>query len=226
MEIAHRIRRSPRSATDCPPATCCSARSPSRSRPVTTPSIRGAMCTIEAIRRIKAEIPGALTTLGVSNVSFGLSPAARHVLNSVFLHECVQAGLDSAIVHAGKIVPLAKVADEQRDVCLDLIYDRRGVRGDGEPDPLQHLLEVFADVKVKAVREDRSGWPVEERLKHRIIDGERDGITEELDEALDSLAGARHRQRCAARRHARRGRPVRFGSDAARTTLLPSRPRP
>jgi 5-methyltetrahydrofolate--homocysteine methyltransferase len=149
---------------------------------------RDAMYTIEAIRRIKAEIPGALTTLGVSNVSFGLSPAARHVLNSVFLHECVQAGLDSAIVHAGKIVPLSKIADDQRDVCLDLIYDRRGVGDDGEPyDPLQRLLEVFADVKsVKAVREDRSGWPVEERLKHRIIDGERDGIGDELDEALDS----------------------------------------
>ena len=149
---------------------------------------RDAMYTIEAIKRIKAEIPGALTTLGVSNVSFGLSPAARHVLNSVFLHECVQAGLDSAIVHAGKIVPLAKIADEQRDVCLDLIYDRRGVGADGSPyDPLQHLLEVFADVKsVKAVREDRSGWPVEERLKHRIIDGERDGLTDELDEAMGS----------------------------------------
>ncbi len=149
---------------------------------------RDAMYTIEAIKRIKAEIPGALTTLGVSNVSFGLSPAARHVLNSVFLHECVQAGLDSAIVHAGKIVPLAKIADEQRDVCLDLIYDRRGVGEDGSPyDPLQHLLEVFADVKsVKAVREDRSGWPVEERLKHRIIDGERDGLTDELDEAMGS----------------------------------------
>ncbi len=149
---------------------------------------RDAMYTIEAIKRIKEEIPGALTTLGVSNVSFGLSPAARHVLNSVFLHECVQAGLDSAIVHAGKIVPLAKIADEQRDVCLDLIYDRRGVREDGQAyDPLQHLLEVFADVKsVKAVREDRSGWPVEERLKHRIIDGERDGLVDELDEAMDS----------------------------------------
>ena len=149
---------------------------------------RDAMYTIEAIKRIKAEIPGALTTLGVSNVSFGLSPAARHVLNSVFLHECVQAGLDSAIVHAGKIVPLAKIADEQRDVCLDLIYDRRGVGEDGAPyDPLQHLLEVFADVKsVKAVREDRSGWPVEERLKHRIIDGERDGLIDELEEAMDS----------------------------------------
>ena len=147
---------------------------------------RDAMYTIEAIRRIKTEIPGAFTTLGVSNVSFGLSPAARHVLNSVFLHECVQAGLDSAIVHAGKIVPLSKIADEQRDVCLDLIYDRRGRLEDGTPyDPLQQLLEVFADVKsVKAVKEDRSGWPVEERLKHRIIDGERDGLTDDLDEAM------------------------------------------
>ena len=121
------------------------------------------MHTIEAIRRIKAEIPGAYTTLGVSNVSFGLSPPTRHVLNSVFLHECVQAGLDSAIVHAGKIVPLSRIADEQRDVCLDLIYDRRGTLADGTRyDPLQKLLEVFADVKsVKTVKEDRSDWPVE-----------------------------------------------------------------
>ena len=149
---------------------------------------RDAMYTIEAIRRIKAEIPGAFTTLGVSNVSFGLSPAARHVLNSVFLHECVQAGLDSAIVHAGKIVPLSKIAPEQLDVCLDLVYDRRRTLGDGATyDPLQELLEVFADVKsVKAVKEDRSGWPVEERLKHRIIDGERDGLTDDLDLAMAS----------------------------------------
>jgi 5-methyltetrahydrofolate--homocysteine methyltransferase len=147
---------------------------------------RDALYTIEAIRRIKAEIPGAFTALGVSNVSFGLSPPARQVLNSVFLHECVQAGLDSAIVHAGKIVPLSKIPDEQREVCLDLVYDRRGVLDDGTPyDPLQKLLEVFADVKsIKAVKEDRTGWPVEERLKHRIIDGDRDGLTDELDQAL------------------------------------------
>ena len=86
---------------------------------------RDAIYTIEAIRRIKAEIPGAHTTLGVSNVSFGLNPAARHALNSVFLHEAVQAGLDSAIVHAGKIVPLNRLPDEQREVCLDLVWDRR-----------------------------------------------------------------------------------------------------
>jgi 5-methyltetrahydrofolate--homocysteine methyltransferase len=142
---------------------------------------RDALHTIEAIRRIKAEIPGCFTTLGVSNVSFGLKPAARHVLNSVFLHECVQAGLDSAIVHAGKITPLARIPDDQRQVCLDLIYDRR------QPgyDPLAHLLEVFADVQTTAkVVEDRSDWPVTQRLKHRIIDGDRDGLTDDLEIAM------------------------------------------
>ena len=139
------------------------------------------MYTMEAIRRIKAEIPGAHTTLGVSNVSFGLNPAARHALNSVFLHECVQAGLDSAIVHAGKIVPLNRLPDDQREVCLDLVYDRRT----DTYDPLQQLLEVFADVKsTKAEKVDRSGQPVQERLHHRIIDGDRDGLTADLDEAL------------------------------------------
>ncbi len=142
---------------------------------------RDALATIEAIRRIKAEIPGAFTVLGVSNVSFGLSPASRHALNSVFLHECVEAGLDAAIVHAGRIVPLSRLPEEQRQVCLDLVYDRR------EPgyDPLQRLLEVFAGVQTTtAVKEDRSGWPVNDRLKHRIIDGDRDGLDRDLDEAL------------------------------------------
>jgi 5-methyltetrahydrofolate--homocysteine methyltransferase len=146
--------------------------------------LRGdAMATIEAIRRIKAEIPGCFTTLGVSNVSFGLSPAARHVLNSMFLSECVQAGLDSAIVHAGKIVPLNRIPEEQRQVCLDLIYDRR------DPatgyDPLQKLLAVFAGVTVaKEDKVDRSTLPVRERLSQRIIDGDRDGLEADLDEAL------------------------------------------
>ncbi|TVR27629.1 MAG: methionine synthase [Ilumatobacter sp.] len=149
---------------------------------------RDAMHTIDAIKRIKREIPGCFTTLGVSNVSFGLNPAARHALNSVFLHECVEAGLDSAIVHAGKIVPLNRLPDEQKTVCLDLIYDRRGTRDDGTHyDPLQELLEVFADVKSAAtVKPDRSGLPVSERLHHRIIDGDRDGLTADLDEALAS----------------------------------------
>ncbi|MEY4362043.1 MAG: methionine synthase, partial [Actinomycetota bacterium] len=139
--------------------------------------------TIDAITRIKTEIPGAFTTLGVSNVSFGLKPAARQALNSVFLHECVAAGLDSAIVHAGKIVPLARMPEEHKQVCLDLVYDRRR----SDYDPLKKLLEVFEDVAtVSQVREDRSGWPVTERLKHRIIDGDREGLTDDLDEAMAS----------------------------------------
>ncbi len=142
---------------------------------------RDAIHTMDAIRRIKAEIPGAWTTLGVSNVSFGLSMPARHALNSVFLHECVQAGLDSAIVHAGKIVPLAKLPQEQLDVCLDLIHDRRRP----DYDPLAALLDIFADVKsVKTVTEDRTDWPVDQRLRQRIIDGDREGLTVDLDAAL------------------------------------------
>jgi 5-methyltetrahydrofolate--homocysteine methyltransferase len=152
--------------------------------------LRGdAMATLEAIARIKAELPGVYTTLGVSNVSFGLKPAARHVLNSVFLHEAVEAGLDSSIVHAAKILPLAKVADEQKEVCLDLIYDRRRPAADGRPayDPLQTLLEVFADVDdVKGPVEDRTGWTVEQVLSARIIDGDRDGLTDDLDSAMAS----------------------------------------
>jgi 5-methyltetrahydrofolate--homocysteine methyltransferase len=152
---------------------------------------RDGIATIEAIRRIKSEIPGAFTTLGVSNVSFGLKPAIRHALNSVFLHECVEAGLDSAIVHAARIMPLNRIPDEHRAVCLDLVYDRRGTAGgdgtDPNYDPLQHLLAVFADVEATVIeKEDRSDWPVERRLEHRIIDGDRDGLTADLDLALAS----------------------------------------
>src|ERR1043165_1136053 len=86
---------------------------------------RNALETIEAIRRIKRELPGAFTILGVSNVSFGLSPASRIVLNSVFLHEAVAAGLDSAIVNASKIEPLNRIEEGQLKVALDLIYARR-----------------------------------------------------------------------------------------------------
>jgi 5-methyltetrahydrofolate--homocysteine methyltransferase len=151
---------------------------------------KDAMATMDAIRRIKAELPGTFTTLGVSNVSFGLKPAARHVLNSVFIHECVRAGLDSAIVHAARIVPLNKIPDEQREVCLDLIYDRRRGGSDGEEayDPLQALLGIFEDVQTtEIVKEDRSGWAVDRRLSQRIIDGDRDGLEVDLDEALQSM---------------------------------------
>jgi 5-methyltetrahydrofolate--homocysteine methyltransferase len=142
---------------------------------------RDGLATIEAIRRIKDELPGVSTVLGVSNVSFGLKPAARHVLNSVFLHECVAAGLDAAIVHAGRIMPLNRIPEEQRQVCMDVVHDRR------RPgyDPLTHLLDVFSDIQAEAVvKEDRSGWPVEERLARRIVDGDRDGLEADLDEAL------------------------------------------
>ncbi|MCH7788719.1 MAG: methionine synthase, partial [Acidobacteria bacterium] len=155
---------------------------------------RDAIATIEAITRIKEELPGVYTTLGLSNVSFGLKPAARHAINSVFLHECVEAGLDSAIVHAGKIVPLNRIDEDQRNVCLDLIWDRRGTEGgdnsDPDYDPLTKLLELFEDVDtVKKVVEDRSGWPVDKRLSQRIIDGDRTGLIEELDEALGEGTG-------------------------------------
>ena len=140
--------------------------------------------TIEAIRQVKAELPGVSTVLGVSNVSFGLSPALRHVINSVFLHECTEAGLDAAIVHAARIMPMHRIDDEVRAMTLDLIYDRRR---DGY-DPLTELLNAFADVKVGDIEvEDRSGWPVAERLKHRIIDGDRDGIEIDLDEQLQQM---------------------------------------
>ncbi len=144
---------------------------------------RDGVATLEAIRRIKEELPGAFTVLGVSNCSFGLKPAARHVLNSVFLHEAVSAGLDAAIVHAGRLVPLGSVDPEQRAVCLDLVHDRR------KPgyDPLTRLLELFAGVQsVAAIAEDRSEWSIERLLTRRIIDGDRDGLTSDLDRALES----------------------------------------
>ena len=143
------------------------------------------MATIEAIRRIKAELPGVSTVLGLSNVSFGLKPAARHVLNSVFLNECRAAGLDSAIVHAARIMPLNRIPDEQVQVCLDLIYDRRDEAK--AYDPLQALMALFEDVETTAtVKEDRSDWSLERRLSQRIIDGDRDGLTGDLDAALAS----------------------------------------
>ena len=147
-------------------------------------SRRDGIETIEAIRRIKTELPGVHTVLGLSNVSFGLSPAARQLLNSVFLHECVQAGLDAAIVHAGKIQPLHRIADSDREICLDLIYDRRRE----DYDPLSALIDAFEGESAAAhsAIEDRSGWTVDRRLERRIVDGDRNGLEAELDEALDA----------------------------------------
>ena len=137
--------------------------------------------SIEAIRRIKAEIPGALTVMGLSNVSFGINPAARQVLNSVFLDECVKVGLDSAIVHASKILPLARIKPEHLTLCRDIIFDKTT----SDYNPLQLLLTAFEGVKsTKQEKPDRSGWPVRDRLRQRIIDGDREGLTTDLDAAL------------------------------------------
>ncbi|MET7879219.1 methionine synthase [Micromonospora profundi] len=140
--------------------------------------------TIEAIREIARRYPGVNFTLGISNISFGLNPAARQVLNSVFLHECVQAGLTSAIVHASKILPMSKIPDEQREVALDLVYDRRR---EGY-DPVQRFLELFEGVDVTSARASRAqelaALPLDERLKRRIIDGERNGLEADLDAAM------------------------------------------
>jgi 5-methyltetrahydrofolate--homocysteine methyltransferase len=145
---------------------------------------RDAIETITAIRELKQRYPEVQTTLGLSNVSFGLNPAARQVLNSVFLHECVQAGLDTAIVHASKILPMAQIPEEHRQVALDLVYDRRR---EGY-DPLQRLMELFEGVSAassKASRaEELAGLPLFERLERRIVDGERNGLGADLDEAM------------------------------------------
>jgi 5-methyltetrahydrofolate--homocysteine methyltransferase len=147
---------------------------------------RDAIETIEAIREISRRYPGVNFTLGISNISFGLNPAARQVLNSVFLHECQQAGLTSAIVHASKILPMSRIPEEQRDVALDLVYDRRR---DGY-DPLQRFIELFQGVDAASARasraEELAALPLDERLKRRIIDGERNGLEADLDLALAS----------------------------------------
>jgi 5-methyltetrahydrofolate--homocysteine methyltransferase len=145
--------------------------------------------TIEAIRALKLEFPDVQTTLGISNVSFGLNAASRIVLNSVFLHECVEAGLDSAIVHPSKITPMARIDARAREVALDLIYDRR-TYADGECtyDPLTEFLQLFEGVEVAATRNLRAAGlaalPLEERLQRRIIDGEKVGLDTDLDSAM------------------------------------------
>ena len=150
---------------------------------------RDGLETITAIKTLKTEFPEVQTTLGISNVSFGLNPAARVVLNSVFLHECVQAGLDSAIVHPSKITPMARIDDRQKEVALDLIYDRRVFEGDNcIYDPLSEFLQLFEGVELAASRNIRASelaaLPLKERLERRIIDGEKVGLTDDLDAAM------------------------------------------
>ncbi|WUH94413.1 methionine synthase [Streptomyces sp. NBC_00433] len=160
---------------DCLTFTICTGQEESRGDGV---------ATIEAIRELKRRHPDVQTTLGLSNISFGLNPAARVVLNSVFLDECVKAGLDSAIVHASKILPIARLEEEQVKTALDLVYDRRA---EGY-DPLQRLMELFEGVDNKSLKAGRAeellALPLEERLQRRIIDGEKNGLEADLDEAL------------------------------------------
>ena len=144
-------------------------------------SRRDGIETIEGIRLIKSELPGVHTILGLSNVSFGLNPAARQVLNSVFLHECQEAGLDAAIVHAARIVPINRIPEDHVQTALDLIYDRRS---EGY-DPLQKLLSLFEGATAStAEKEDRTDWTVERRLEERIVDGDRNGLETDLEEAM------------------------------------------
>ena len=150
---------------------------------------RDGLETITAISELKKLYPLVQTTLGVSNVSFGLNPAARIVLNSVFLHECFQVGLTSAIVHPSKIMPIARIEPRQLEVALDLIYDRRKFDGDQcIYDPLSEFLQLFEGVELAATRQTRAAelaaLPLEERLQRRIIDGEKVGLNDDLELAM------------------------------------------
>ncbi|NET14647.1 MAG: dihydropteroate synthase, partial [Okeania sp. SIO1H6] len=143
--------------------------------------------TIESIKRIREELPGCHIMLGVSNISFGLNPAARQVLNSVFLHEAMAVGLDGSIVSASKILPMSKIEPEHQEVCRKLIYDQREFDGDiCTYDPLAELTTMFQGKTTKKDRSATQNLPIEERLKQHIIDGERIGLEDALAKALET----------------------------------------
>src|SRR5271165_571669 len=143
-----------------------------------------AQWTLEGIAAIRQEFPDIQIILGLSNVSFGLNPAARAVLNSVFLDHAVRAGMTGAIVHVSKIRPLHAIAPEEVKIAEDLIFDRRA---EGY-DPLQRLLAIFADRKATDATVKKRADTVEGRLKDRIVDGDRKGLTDDLDDALKTLS--------------------------------------
>jgi 5-methyltetrahydrofolate--homocysteine methyltransferase len=141
-----------------------------------------AVQTIEGIRLIKRELPGVLTSLGVSNASFGLKPAARAALNSVMLHHCVEAGLDMAIVNAKDITPYAELGALERELCDDLVLNRR-------PDALQRVIEHWeaaggTSAASAAAKDDDSGEPIEVRIHNAILRRRKDGIEAKIDEVL------------------------------------------
>ncbi|MGE5700697.1 MAG: methionine synthase [Deltaproteobacteria bacterium] len=140
-----------------------------------------AKSTLAAVRSVKEELPGVYTSLGVSNVSFGLSPASRKVLNSVFLHEAVEAGLDAAIVDPARVLPFAQIPEEDRRVCLDLIYNRRK---DPEESPIGEFVRRFSDADSsagKATDEQKSAQPPEERLAGKVMAGDKEGLDDLLE---------------------------------------------
>ncbi|MFG0329511.1 MAG: methionine synthase [Phycisphaerales bacterium] len=140
--------------------------------------------TLDGIEGIAKKFPECGIILGLSNISFGLKPAARHVLNSVFLHEALERGLTAAIVHASKILPRTKISDEHWDAALDLIYDRRR---DGF-DPLTHFIELFPEGTETVAKADLESLTIEEQLQRHIIDGERENLTKHLDQALEKYS--------------------------------------
>jgi len=138
--------------------------------------------TLEGIRRVRAELPGVGLILGLSNISFGLNPAARHVLNSVYLHHASEAGLTAAILHSGRIEPLHRIDPKARAVAEDLIFDRRR---EGY-DPLQEYLKLFEGVDVKKKKAREVPQDVFARLKWRIVEGEKPGLEDDLKLAMAS----------------------------------------
>ncbi len=141
--------------------------------------------TIAAIKQIKEEMPDANIILGVSNISFGLNPASRVVLNSVFLHDAVEAGMNSAIVNSSKILPLNRFNEREIEVARELIYDKRQFEGDiCTYDPLTEFTTLFEGKTTKSMKKDTTNLSIEEKLKYHIIDGEKIGLEDSLNEAL------------------------------------------
>ena len=144
--------------------------------------------TITAISKIRENFPDIHIILGISNISFGLSPLSRINLNSIFLDECIKAGLDSAIIAPNKILPLSKISEETKKLCLDLIYDKRKFEDDiCIYDPLVELTKAFQDLSIqdfKKASSENKNLTLEESLKNHIIDGEKIGLEDQLNKAL------------------------------------------
>ncbi|WP_288235036.1 methionine synthase [uncultured Prochlorococcus sp.] len=144
--------------------------------------------TISAILKIRENFPDIHIILGISNISFGLSPLSRINLNSIFLDECIKAGLDSAIIAPNKILPLSKISEETKKLCLDLIYDKRKFEDDiCIYDPLVELTKAFQDLSIKDFKKaslENKNLTLEESLKNHIIDGEKIGLEDQLNKAL------------------------------------------